>query len=854
MNVVRTSNAPDARYRLPRTVAPSRYDLVLEPDLGAATFVGSEEIVLEVREPVDEILLNAVELEIDAAWITGEGGRRIDVADVRVDLETERAHLDLPVTITPGTWTLHLGFRGVLNDRMCGFYRSTYTTDDGVEHVIATTQFESTDARRAFPCWDEPDLKAVFGVTLVVPDGLLAISNGPEVAREPVGDGRVSVRFADTMPMSTYLAAFVVGRLEATDPVDVDGVPLRIVHVPGKGHLTASGLEIGAFSLRFFADYYGIPYPDRKLDMIALPDFAQGAMENLGCITYREIALLVDPAKATQEELQGVADTVAHEIAHMWFGDLVTMRWWNGVWLNEAFATFMELLCVHAFRPEWDRWALHARSRSVAFEIDALSTTRPIEYPVRSPDDASGMFDTLTYTKGASVLRMLEQYLGADRFRDGIRRYLSDHAYSNTETSDLWDAIEAATGEPVRRIMDTWIWQGGFPLVSVYSEDGSLRLEQRRFRFDAAEDDGRWEVPLVVRHGSSSDAPVGPVLVGPDGSSLPYADGGAVVVNAGGHGFVRVRYEEDLRARLMGALFELTPVERYQLVDDAWAATVAGAMSVADFCRLAQGFARETDLPVWQALLLGLGWCERILDGEPRERMRAYVRELVRPALDHVGWEARAEDPDLTRALRGALFSGLGVLGGDPEVLALAREIELESRGTGSPDPSLAAAAVSVIAAAGGPEEFASFLEARDTAATPQEELRYLNALARFRDPALLGRALEIAASDAVRPQNAPQFFARALMNRDHGALAWAFVRDRWQTIVARLAPSTVVFVVHGVRALVDPRVVEDVQKFFTRHDIPQSALQLRQTLETQRVNAAFAARARGELEAAFGG
>ncbi len=854
MNVVETSSAPDALYRLPRSVVPSRYDLVLEPDLEGGSFAGSEDVAIDVRETVDEIVLNAVDLEIDGGWLLAEDGRRVEVTRIRLDRATERAHLDLATTLAEGAWTLHLEFRGVLDDRMAGFYRSTYRGADDAEHVIATTQFESTDARRAFPCWDEPDLKAVFGVTLVVADGLLAISNGPEVDREALEDGRVRVRFADTMPMSTYLAAFVVGPLEATDPVDVDGVPLRVVHVPGKGHLTAFALEIGAFALRFFADYYGIPYPDRKVDMIALPDFAQGAMENLGCVTYREVALLVDPEKATQDELQGVADTVAHEIAHMWFGDLVTMRWWNGIWLNEAFATFMELLCVDAFRPEWNRWALFARSRSVAFEIDALSSTRSIEYPVRSPDDASDMFDTLTYTKGASVLRMLEQYLGADGFREGIRRYLSDHRYGNTETSDLWDAIEAATGEPVRRIMDGWIWQGGFPLVSASTVDGALRLDQQRFRFDGAEDDNRWEIPLLVRHGSGADAPVEAELVGRAGSAMAHEDGMPAVVNAGGHGFVRVRYAQDLRDRLQGTLFDLTPIERYQLVDDAWAATVAGEMSAADLIRFAQGFAHETDLPTWQALLLGLTWCERILDGEPRERFRAFLRELLRPTLDRLGWEASASEPDLTKALRGTLFSGLGVLGGDPEVLALAREIELQARTGGTADPSLAAAAVSVIASAGGAEEFDAFLAARAAARTPQEKLRYLDALAKFREPALLGRALEIATTDAVRPQNVPRFYARAMMNRDLGALAWTFVRERWDAIVARLAPSTVVYVAAGVRALVAPRLVEDVQAFFAEHDIPQSALQLRQTLEMQRVNAAFAARARAELQAAFAG
>ena len=843
----------ETRYRLPRGAVPTRYDLVLEPDLDAGTFAGSEDVALEVREPLDELVLNAAELEIDAGWLTAPDGRRVEVTDVHLDEEDERAHLSLDAVPEPGAWTLHLEFRGTLNDQMRGFYRSLYTDDAGVQHVIATTQFESTDARRAFPCWDEPDLKAVFGVTLVVREDLLAISNEVEIGREAIGDGRVRLRFADTMPMSTYLVAFVVGPLEATEPVDADGVPLRIVHVPGRGHLTDFALEIGAFALRFFTDYYGIPYPGGKLDMVALPDFAQGAMENLGCITYREIALLADPAQATQPELQGIADTVAHEIAHMWFGDLVTMRWWNGIWLNEAFATFMELVCVDAFRPEWDRWALQARSRSVAFDIDALRSTRPIEYPVRSPNDANGMFDTLTYIKGASVLRMLERYLGADRFRDGIRRYLTQHTHGNTETSDLWDALEAATGEPVRAIMDSWIWQGGFPLVTARAGDGRVHLEQQRFRFDGAADDTRWLAPLLVRHGAELDAALEPVLVLPEGVSIEHAPGLPAVVNAGGHGFVRVRYDGALRERLTSSLEQLSPIERYQLVDDAWAATLAGASSAAEFCDVARAFEGETDLPVWQALLLGLGWCERVLDGPPREGFRAFVRGLVRPALDRDGWEPRKGDTDVQKALRGALFGALGVVGGDPDVLALAREIEAESRSEGGADPSLSTAAVSVLAAHGGPDEFTSFLAAKDAARTPQEELRYLNGLVEFRSAPLLQRAVELALTEVVRPQNMPAFLGRSLVNRDQGALAWSLLREHWEQVTARLAPSTVIFVAYGVRSLTEPSVVQDVQAFFAEHDIPQSAIQLRQILEAQRVNAAFAARAAAELGAAFG-
>jgi puromycin-sensitive aminopeptidase len=836
----------DARYRLPRSVVPRRYDLVLEPDLGAATFSGSEDVQVEVREPVDEIVLNSDELRITSGWLERDGVR-LGVAGVDLEPELERARVRLSGRADPGDWTLHLEFAGRLSDRMRGLYRSTYRDEDGDLRTIATTQFESTDARRAFPCWDEPDLKSVFGVTLVVPEGDLAISNGPEVERRVVEGGRVRVRFADTMPMSTYLAAFVVGPMEATDPVDVDGIPLRVVHQPGKGHLTAYGLEVGAFCLRFFADYYGIAYPDAKVDMVALPDFAQGAMENLGCITFRENLLLVDPDKATQPELAAVAEVIAHELAHMWFGDLVTMRWWNGTWLNEAFATFMEILASDAYRPDWKRWTQFLRIRSQALEVDALESTRPIEYPVVSPDDAAGMFDTLTYTKGAAVLRMLEQYLGADRFRDGIRKYLSDHRYGNTETHDLWDAIEAATDEPVRRIMDGWIWQGGYPLVSAALDGDEVRLSQRRFMLSGEDSDVEWDIPLLVR----VDGRTGAVLLEPGGASVPASDG-PVVVNAGAHAFVRVRYEGPLLDRIAGALDEPSTEERTQLVDDAWASVVAGTSSAAEFCRFAGAFEGETELTVWSALLHGIAWCERFLEAGPREHLRSWVRELVTPALERIGWEVSAGESDLTRSLRGLLLSSLAVLGAEPNAQALAREIELEARAGRPVDPSLAAASVAIVAAGGGPEEYEAFLEARRTLRTPQEQLRYLYSLSDFRDAILIDRTVGLGLTEEVRPQNAPGLFARSIANRDQGARAWRFVKEHWDEIVARVAPSTVVFVADGVRFLADPELVEDAAAFFAAHPIPQSALQLQQILERQRVSAELRRRAVPDLQTFF--
>jgi aminopeptidase N len=837
-------------HRLPRTVVPSRYDLTLEPDLDSGAFQGVVEVAIDVVEPVTEIVLNAHELRLDESTLTAADGRQVEVSKILTDDDAERATLELAETAERGGWSLRLSFRGELNPRLTGFYRSTYTDQDGNARIIGTTHFEPTDARRAFPSWDEPDLKAIFAITLIVPEDLAAVSNGPELERESLGDGRIRIRFADTMKMSTYLAAWVVGKLEVTDPADARGVPVRIVHAPGKGHLTGFAIDASVHSLNWFADYYGIPYPEAKLDNVAIPDFAQGAMENMGCVTYREQVLLIDPARSTQEEQVGVAETVAHELAHMWFGDLVTMRWWNGIWLNEAFATFMSMLAVDDFRPDWEIWNDFIRSRSTALEVDALESTRPIEYEVRSPDDASGMFDTLTYVKGGAVLRMLEQWLGSERFRDGIRRYLRAHAYGNTETHDLWDALEEETGEPVRRIMDAWIFQRGYPAISVSVDGDRVRFAQRRFIPSRNDDGTTWPVPLRVRQVNGEER-IDSILIEADGAELQLLSPGALVVaNAGSSSFVRVWYDDELRSRIVErAMDALSPVERYSLVDDAWAAVVAGDASAGSFLDLVEGLSGETDLRVWQAILAGLGWLDRFVVGEPRERLRAFVRELLRPAVERLGWEPAEGESDLTRALRGQLIQSLAVLGADPETLAQARELELEGEG----DPQLLQAAVEAVATEGTADDLDRYWQRYRGATTPQEEERYLFATARFPGEAEIDRILSASISDEVRTQDAPYLLARATTNRHHGPKVWTFIADRWDEMQDRFAASNIIGLVSGIRYLTDPKVVDEVEAFFRDHDIPQNHLMLVQGLERMRVAATLRERVTPELLERFG-
>ena len=837
-------------YRLPRTIVPSRYELVLEPDLPAAAFAGTVAVAVEVVEPTDTVVLNAIELELDEAAVELPDGRRLE-ARVELDEKAERATLLLGGEIPAGPATVHIAFRGILNDKLHGFYRSTFKDDDGNELVLATTQMEATDARRAFPCWDEPDFKAVFGVTLVVDEDLLAISNAGEVGREPHDRGRVAVRFADTMSMSTYLVAFVVGPLEATAAVDADGTPLRVVHPPGKGALTPFALEVGAFCLRYFTEWFDIDYQGDKLDLVAIPDFAFGAMENLGCVTFRERLLLIDPATATQAERQAVVDVIAHEIAHMWFGDLVTMKWWNGIWLNEAFATFMEMKATDAFRPDWQRWVDFGLSRSVAFDTDTLFTTRPIEFPVVSPEEAEGMFDVLTYEKGASVVRMLEQYLGEERFRAGLRRYMARHQFGNTETTDLWDALEEETGEPVRRIADTWIFQGGYPEVAVSLEGDTLSLTQRRFTYTPATEDQQWAVPVVVGTGTGSNTGE-PVKVLLDGDSdqveLP---GGVEWVNAnlGANGFYRVRYSDELRDRLVERRDELTALERFVLVDDTWAAVLAGTVDAGSFLRLAESFTDETDLSVWERLTAGLSSLERVLDGEARAAFSARVRALVTPALERLGPDVRPDDDDRSRTLRGVLTSTAALVGDDEAAIARCRErLDAYLTDPGSVEASLAAAALAVGATLGDAALYDRLLEGYRAADNPQDRERLMYALARFRDPALLGRTLALSLTAEVRSQDAPYLLRDTITNRDSGAAAWAFVTSHWSEVNERFPSNSIARLLSGVRSLREASAARHAESFLAEHPVPQGEQQVRQHIERMWVTVALAERAPAEI------
>jgi puromycin-sensitive aminopeptidase len=826
-------------YRLARTVVPTAYRIFLTPDLEAFTFTGRVEVDVDVAEATSQLTLNSKNLDLGAATLTS-GGTAHRSATPSYDEQYETATFDFDSLIASGPATIEIAFTGVLNDQLVGFYRSTFTDTEGVTRTIATTQFEHSDARQAFPCWDEPSFKATFEVNLTVPSHLAAYANSPVTSDVDLGNGQRSVSFAPTMKMSSYLVAFVVGPFEETAVVDVLGTPLRVIYPIGKGHLADLAMEAGEFSLRFFSQYFDIPYPGEKLDMIAIPDFAFGAMENLGCITYRESALLVDPKTASHLEVQRVAEIVAHEIAHMWFGDLVTMEWWEGIWLNEAFATFMQTLCIDAFRPQWKLWTSFGIDRDRAMRIDGLHTTRPIEYEVVSPDDARGMFDVLTYKKGGSVLRMLQQYLGEDVYRDGIRHYLKKHSYANAVTTDLWDALEEVSGQPVRDVMNTWILQGGHPLVTLER----ATLTQEPFAYGPAQGDSAigdsWLVPVLTRS-LDGGAPSRHLLAN---APLTIGETGPVVLNAGGSGVFRSRYGAAELAAISGRIDELEELERATLVYDSWAALQAGMVTWDSFFAIARGLGDQDEPTPWMTVSTALDTLARALGDEGADRVAEIVREVFGPQFARLGWDTRDSESELTPQLRAVVISALGTHGRDEAIRAEAvRRFESNTM-----DGNLARTILRIVARLDRPGDYETFLQRYRTANDPQEEYRYLWALADFFDEATSFDVAERAFSE-FRSQDGPILFAFLTHNQKNGPAMWRYVTRRWDEALAHFPPQMASDMVSGVNSFITDRALaREVEAFHAEHSVGGEQRLVDQLLEQMRVGLDFTDAMREQL------
>jgi puromycin-sensitive aminopeptidase len=844
----------DNPFRLERKVLPESYELVLRIDPNEEEFHGQVGITVTARESTGAFELNSVDLEITSSYLETASGQSPVAVSYRP--ENEIVELEPATPLAQGEQAhLSIGFTGRLRSDLSGLYRSVYVAPDGSKKNIATTQFESTGARKAFPCFDEPDMKATFNITLEVPEGLMAISNYPIVSREALGDGFERISFESTMKMSTYLLAFIVGDLVATEPVLADGVPVRVIHIPGREGLSDFALEVAAHAISYYHDYFGIAYPAPKLDLIAIPDFAFGAMENLGAVTFRETALLVNRDTAARVELERVCDVVNHEIAHMWFGDLVTMKWWNGIWLNEAFATYMEINATDKFRPQWRRWESFGIERLTALSIDSLPSTRPIEYPVVSPADAHDMFDALTYQKGAAVLKMAEQYLGEDTFRAGVRLYLNSHLYGNAETTDLWEALSRASGQPISEMMDTWIFQGGHPQISVDQLPDGIRLTQSPFRLLAREDDpigsigASWHVPVIAR---TLDNDERKLLLNQPETALTTSSW-PVVVNAHGWGVYRVRYSQPLLVQLAERLHEMEVLERFDLLADAWALVLAENMPLTEAAILLRRLDQERNPNILQILTSALSMLDRIANDSEHVHVQEFAQEVLKPVMEDVGLNPVPDEDPQTALTRVVVFSALGNTAHDREVIEQARAwFREEMSGIGGPSGDLAQAVLSVVARHGEESDFAFILDRYRNPKDPQDERRHLLALAEFPQASLASRLLPLTLSE-IRTQDAAFVVDRVLANPHTQEIALDFIFQHFDELLARLPEASLPYMTNSLSLLIGPqshRRAQEVFRFFAEHRPPSGQRLLDQTLERLLVNLRFRERNAGSLSA----
>ena len=855
---------------LPQNVTPRRYRLRLQPDLDSFTFSGDQAVDIEILEPTSSITLNAMDLWIRGASVSVDG-TAIAAGTISLDSSNETATLEFGQELSTGPARLDMSFTGVLNDKLLGFYRSEYISQDGQARYLATTQFEATDARRAFPCWDEPARKASFDVTLVFAEGLQAVANTPAVEETSPGPGLKSVRFAETPVMSTYLLAFIVGDLVSIEADAANGTRMGIWTTPGKEDQAQFALDTSVKLLGYFNDYFGIPYPLPKLDHIAIPDFAAGAMENWGAITYRETALLVDPVNSSAGTRQRVAEVVAHEMAHMWFGDLVTMEWWDDLWLNESFASWMGTKAVDWLFPDWEMWTQFVNmDTNRALSLDGLKNSHPIEQEVKNPAEVSQLFDAISYSKGASVIRMLEQFLGPETFRQGLNRYLSNNMYANARTQDLWSALEEESGQPVTSIMDSWVKQMGYPVLQVDSERAEEHLElsmsQERFVYDrplgpgSAEDGGSdpevWQVPVTVNSGGEASAAT--VMEGRETRLEMPAVGGWFKVNTGQTGFYRVNYSNDDWQRLVPAVssLELSATDRLGVQNDAYALSKAGLLPISQFLELARAYVNETDASVWSDLASNLRDIEQLIAGDPvHPAYQEFARGLFGPAARRAGWGPRPGDGHLDALLRTTVLGQAGSYE-DREVLREATvQFQRYLSDHDSVHPDLRGVVCSLAAQAGDRSTYDRLWELEGQASLQEEKIRLLLALTRFQDTGLLNETLERALSSRVRSQDTITVVGGVAANIRGREPAWEFVKSNWAEFDRRYGSGG-----FGLMRLVSicssfntEEKMADVERFFTDHPTPAAERTIRQALERMRLNINWLERNRHDLSAWFG-
>ncbi|MDE1766722.1 MAG: M1 family metallopeptidase [Thaumarchaeota archaeon] len=826
-----------------RTVLPINYDLEFEPDFGKFKFRGKEKIKVKISKPTRQIVLNAAELEVDSCTVLWNEKKL--KARVRLDEKNEWLTLNLPEKIS-GKALILIDFTGTLNDKLVGFYRSKYEYK-GKERHLATTQFEAADARRAFPCWDEPEAKATFDVSLVVDNNLAAISNMPVVSRKRLGK-KTLFRFEQTPVMSTYLLYLGVGDFEVLQS-KLGKTLVRIITTRGKKQQGKMALVFTKQFLSYFQNYFKIPYPLPKLDMIAIPDFASGAMENWGAITFRETVLLYDPKTSSTDTLQHIAEVIAHELAHQWFGNLVTMKWWNDLWLNESFATFMATKAVDKIYPGWDfRDQFLISEMTGGLSLDSLKSSHPIDVDVKSPADVRQIFDEISYNKGGSVLMMLEDFIGQENFRKGLYSYLKKHEYSNATTEDLWNSLGSASRKPVRQMMDTWVRHIGYPIIEATASGSGIKLSQKRFLLEnkTKPQRGNWIIPISVR---MEDKVVTKVMRNP--ISIQYG-GSWFKVNDGQKGFYRVKYDENSLEKL-GRLVEekkISNLDRWSIHHDLTALVLSNQYPLKHYLEFVRHYEEEDDYVVLSDIIAFLNFLYVTLSGEKFwDEIKEFNQYFMNVIFQRSGWDPVKGEKPTHALLRNSLIGSLGRLD-DKDISSEAQSRFSNLLKTHSLNPDLRSSVYSTVAWNGNLKTYQKLVSMYRQANTQEEKVRFLGSLANFKEKQLLEKTLAFTLSKDVRTQSLFVPIARMITNPYGKNLVWPWIRKNWKGLVKKFGVGNPLLnrIVGSVSVMADLDKEREIQKFFAKHHVPGTEMKLAQSLERIRIHAKFLENTRKEF------
>jgi aminopeptidase N/puromycin-sensitive aminopeptidase len=814
--------------RLPQTVRPEHYTLILTPDLKAATFSGIETIDVNLAEPTDHITLNAAGITFESV-IVSTGGKQQKAA-VTLDKDKQQVTFTFAEKLPAGKASLAIAYTGILNNELRGFYLSRTARRN-----YAVTQFEATDARHAFPCFDEPAFKDTYDITLVVDSGDTAISNTAIESDIPgPAAGKHTLKFATTPKMSTYLVAFLVGDFQCTSG-ESDGVAIRSCSTPDKVTLTPYSVDVAKYVLHYYNTYFGIPYPLRKLDLIALPDFEAGAMENFGAITYRETALLIDPRSASVGALKGVALTIAHEMAHQWFGDLVTMQWWDNIWLNEGFATWMENKPIAAMHPEWNIDQSVVSGIDGVLSIDAQPTTRAIRAKADTPDEINQMFDGISYGKASDVLLTVENYIGEETFRQGVHNYLAAHSYGNATAEDFWGAQTETSHKPVDKIMESLVAQPGAPILAFGTPvNGRVAVKQKRFYLspgiqpDPAQ---KWTLPVCFKMPAGQDCE----LLTPKTARFKAPGGTLFFANAGGKGYYRTAYPPSVYATLAAQVeTTLTPAERISLIGDEWAQVRSNKAPIGAYLDLVATIKDDPNAEVVSHALSGVYSIYERVASTPEEKTTLFrwIYKTYAPEYFKLGPPASTDSAN-TRELRAQLLAILGLHGESPLITALARSYaQLYLGDPAEADHTLGQTALAIAARNGDPALFDQLQKIYETSTNPEFQEGALRLLAEFEDPALVQRSLDYAASGKVRNQDAVIQFAIALQSDKNRDQAWKYIQNNWEKVQVQFTTEMGALLVSSTGSFCSDEGRASVEQFFYTHKVASSDKALKHALE----------------------